>query len=177
MLLNSILWLTLPDLQCTTSHVCCTGCATGTINYFITAMLEEDQTHSPQGQITEGCYKKAVHYVKYLPAQKEVCRSRLNNCSACYRENESTANRDQHLHHHHMLSRMFRSHMITAPKKGMAVLQKSMSLKALRRCSMHARRISRTNFGASQQAYYWEYYNGTCQCWTYHTPGHCINSS
>ena len=28
MLLNSILWLTLPDLQCTTSRVRCTGYAT-----------------------------------------------------------------------------------------------------------------------------------------------------
>ena len=73
---------------------------------------------------------------------------------------------------------VFRSHnMITAPKqlKGMAVLQKFMSVKVLRRCSMHARRICRTNFRASQQAYYWEYYNCTCQCWTYHTPRHCIN--
>ena len=44
----------------------------GTINYFITAMLEEDQTHNPLQKITEDCYKKAVDYVKYLPAQKEM---------------------------------------------------------------------------------------------------------
>ena len=35
-------------------------------------MLEEDQTNSPLGQITEGCCKKAIHYVKYLPAKKEM---------------------------------------------------------------------------------------------------------
>ena len=44
----------------------------GTVNYFITAMLEKDQTHNPLEKITEDCYKKAIDYVKYLPAQKEM---------------------------------------------------------------------------------------------------------
>ena len=46
--------------------------ALSTISYFITAMLEEDQTHSPPEQITEDCYIKAVDYVEYLHAQKEM---------------------------------------------------------------------------------------------------------
>ena len=46
--------------------------ALSTISYFITATLEEDQTHSPPEQITEDCYIKAVDYVEYLHAQKEM---------------------------------------------------------------------------------------------------------
>ena len=46
--------------------------ALSTISYFITAMLEEDETHSPPEQITEDCYKKAVDYVEYLHTQKEM---------------------------------------------------------------------------------------------------------
>ena len=46
--------------------------ALSTISYFLTAMLEEDETHSPPEQITEDCYKKAVDYVEYLHAQKEM---------------------------------------------------------------------------------------------------------
>ena len=46
--------------------------ALSTISYFITAVLEEDETHCPPEQITEDCYNKAVDYVEYLHAQKEM---------------------------------------------------------------------------------------------------------
>ena len=46
--------------------------ALSTLNYFINAMLEEDQTHNPAEQITEDRYKKAADYVECLHAQKEM---------------------------------------------------------------------------------------------------------
>lgn len=46
--------------------------ALSTLNYFINAMLKEDQTHNPAEQITEDRYKKAADYVECLHAQKEM---------------------------------------------------------------------------------------------------------
>ena len=42
------------------------------IDFFIAALLNEQPTNNPPEQITEACYKKAVQYVEYLHAQKEM---------------------------------------------------------------------------------------------------------
>ena len=42
------------------------------INYFLALLLNEEPTNNPPKQITEACYKKAVQYTEYLPAQKEM---------------------------------------------------------------------------------------------------------
>ena len=42
------------------------------IDFFIASLLNEEPTNNPPEQITEACYKKAVQYVEYLHAQKEM---------------------------------------------------------------------------------------------------------
>ena len=42
------------------------------IDYFLASLLNEEPTNNPPEQITEACYKKAVQYMEYLPAQKEM---------------------------------------------------------------------------------------------------------
>ena len=72
-------------------------------------MLEEDQTNSPLGQITEGCCKKAVHYVKHIYLHRKKCllKSFKQLFSMLQRKWEHSQQRsNRHLHHHHMLSRM-----------------------------------------------------------------------
>ena len=46
--------------------------AFNTIDYFIASLLNEEPANNPPEQITEACYKKAVQYVEYLHAQKEM---------------------------------------------------------------------------------------------------------
>ena len=42
------------------------------IDYFIASLLNQEPVNNPPEQITEACYKKAVQYVEYLHAQKEM---------------------------------------------------------------------------------------------------------
>ena len=42
------------------------------IEYFIASLLNDEPTKNPPEQLTESCYKKAVQYVEYLHAQKEM---------------------------------------------------------------------------------------------------------
>jgi len=42
------------------------------IDFFIASLLNEEPTNNPPEQITEACYQKAVQYVDYLHAQKEM---------------------------------------------------------------------------------------------------------
>ncbi|PFX12073.1 hypothetical protein AWC38_SpisGene24024 [Stylophora pistillata] len=42
------------------------------IDYFIDSLLNEEPAKNPPEHITEACYKKAVQYVEYLHAQKEM---------------------------------------------------------------------------------------------------------
>ena len=42
------------------------------IDYFIASLLNQELANNPPEQITEACYKKAVQYVEYLHAQKEM---------------------------------------------------------------------------------------------------------
>ena len=62
----------------------------------------------PNKQSTRANYWRLLQKSRQISTctERNVCWCHLNNCWACYGENESTANRDRHLHHHHMLSRM-----------------------------------------------------------------------
>ena len=61
-LLNFILWLTLPDLQCTTSRVRCTGYATSVLRYVMVALHYsiKFEIFSAPGIIAHGLYQAAA---------------------------------------------------------------------------------------------------------------------
>ena len=42
------------------------------IEYFIASLLNDEPTNNPFEHVTESCYKKAVRYVEYLHAQREM---------------------------------------------------------------------------------------------------------
>ena len=64
------------------------------IDYFIASLLNEEPTNNPPEQLTEACYKKAVPYMEYLPAQKEMfADSRKGNCRDLQGETAYSTNR------------------------------------------------------------------------------------